>query len=185
MTQPNGYAKLVEAAMRLKGLAPAIIKQSAVMISLVTTGQSMAESGYVPTGASQVKPTKLLPPADSIRKYTVDCYDNGSGAPIQMRARVQAQTSSAKFLLQLSLEKDGITQTVTDPKNGKGLNFSPYAVVAAGPGTYTMTIRKIKKNASDPDKKLKGTMVFTTRQECNFSPASGAYTGITDPKEIK
>ena len=179
------YDALLAAASKLKGLGADVARPTVAVFSLAAAGQSMAESGYVPTGASQVIPTVLGTPIDAIKTYTLKCYDNGSGAPTQMRARVQGQTTSAKFLVQLTLEKDGITQTVTDLKLGKGLNFSPYAVVAGGEGTYTMTIRKVKKNASDPDSKLKGGMVFTTRQECNYSPASGAYTGISKPVEVK
>lgn len=179
------YDALMAAASKLKRLGAGVARPTAVFFSMAAAGQSMAESGYVPSGASQVIPTVLGTAKDSTKTYTLKCYDNGSGAPTQMRARVQGQTTSAKFLVQLTLEKDGITQTVTDPKLGKGLNFSPYAVVAGGEGTYTMTIRKVKKNASDPDSKLKGGMVFTTRQECNYGPTSGAYTGISKPVEVK
>lgn len=174
-----------KAALGLKGVGKVVAKNGFAAFSMVISNQVIGaqSTGYVPTGASQVSATRLSTVATAVRRYSVSCYDDGSGAPVLLRARVQGQTSTAGFLVKITVEKDGVTQGAINPKNGKGLNFSPYAAVSKGPGNYTITISKVKKKASDPDKKLQGAMIFQTRQECDN--AAGGYTGITTPVEIR
>ncbi len=173
------------AAMGLKGMGRRVAKSGFAAFSLAASSQvaGAQSTGYVPTGASQVSATRLSNPANAVRRYSISCYDDGSGAPVLLRARVQGQTSAAGFLVKITVEKDGVIQEAVNPKNGKGLNFSPYAAVAQGPGNYTITISKVKKKPGDPDKKLTGAMIFQTRQECDNS--AGAYTGISVPVEIR
>lgn len=173
------------AAMGLKGIGTTVAKNGFAAFSLVISNQVIGaqSTGYVPTGASQISATRLSSPATAVKRYSVTCYDDGSGAPVLMRARVQGQTSTAGFLVKITVEKDGVTKESINPKNGKGLNFSPYAAVSQGPGNYTITISKVKKKAAHPDKKLQGAMIFQTRQECDN--AAGGYTGISVPVEIR
>jgi hypothetical protein len=174
-----------KAALELKGLGRTAAKSGFAVFSLAISHQGLAASpsNYVPTGASQVSATRLATPATATKTYSVTCYDDGSGLPVLLRARVQGQTSTATFLVQISVEKDGVKQEAVNPKNGKGLNFSSYAAVAQGAGNYTITISKVKKKPTDSDKKLQGAMIFQTRQECDN--AAGSYTGISLPVEIR
>ena len=174
-----------QSALSLKGLGGRLLRNGAAVFSLAMTGQADAVTGYVPTGASKVAATAMGTAADAVKRYSVTCYNDGSGEPTQLRARVQGQTTTAKFLLKIVVEKDGVQQEQTDPKNGKGLNFSPYAVVAGGPGKYTMTVSKVKKKSTDANAVLKGAMTFITQQECNTAKGASAYTGIKKPVAIK
>lgn len=140
-----------------------------------------ATGSYVATGASRIF-SKIGTNPTSTKRYIANCFDDGSGEPNKMRVRIQGQTVTAKFLVKVTVEKDGVQQSAVSSKNGKGLNFSPYASVSGGPGQYTITISKVPKKPGASASSMRGAMVFETRQECDTE--SGAYTGLSMPVPI-
>lgn len=140
-----------------------------------------AATNYIPTGASKLV-GQLGKEPTSTNKYRINCYDDGVGEPKRLRLRIQGMTGSAKFLVNATIERNGVSQSVTDPVNGDH-KYSDYIFVSEGPGDYILTVSKVKKTETSPDSSLTGTMTFQTQQECN--PANEKdYTGIKKPVPI-
>jgi hypothetical protein len=143
-------------------------------------GQAVSAQAYVPTGASRLSGILAGNPA-SIKRYRITCFNDGSGESVQARVRVRGKTAAAKYNVKVTLEGNDERQEVIDTRNGDVV-FSPYAAVRQGHAEYTLTLSKVKKKPGDNDKRLKGAMVFETRQECDT--ASGGYTGINKPTAL-
>lgn len=172
---------LTAVAFALPGLAapPAAAESAPVTL---TAAQSVRARVYVPTGASRITGA-LAKPAESTKRYRIECYDDGSGLPTQVKARIQGKTRSAPYGIKATLESvlTGNRQEVVDTKQADG-RYSLYAHLKEGEGPFILTVSKVKKKASDPDKKLSGKAVFETRQECDTQ--TNAYTGIRKPVAI-
>ncbi len=166
---------LAAAALTLPGLGwSPPLPASEAGAALNPEVSAISAQAYVPTGASRLSGT-LAKNADSVKRYSIHCYDDGSGKPAAMRLRIQGKTKAAAFNIKATLERNGEQQQTMDVRNGDGL-YAPYLKVTQGEGDYILTISKVKKSPNHPDKKLTGKAVFETRQECDTQ--SGAYTGI-------
>lgn len=172
---------LTAVALALPGLTSLPASAESAPVTL-TKAQSVRAQAYVPTGASRITGT-LPKPAESIKRYRIECYDDGSGLPTQVKARIQGKTRTAPYGIKATLESvlTGNRQEVTDIKHGDGL-YSLYAHLKEGEGPFILTVSKTKKKISDTDKKLNGKTVFETRQECDTQ--TNAYTGIRKPVAI-
>lgn len=166
------------AATRLLGAAASAALTGGVALTAIAPPDVRAECPvYNPTGASKISAI-LGPKGTDTLRYKLTCFNDGCGEPAKARVRIQGQTRSAKFWVKATIEKNGVVQETISFKNGSGINFSEYAVVAQGPGEYTLTISKVKKNPTDKDSKLSGKMAFQTRQECDIDRTTNYYTGI-------
>lgn len=173
---------LTALALALPGLAlsPSSANAGYTVETSGVAARDVSALGYVPTGASRLSGI-LASNAASVKRYRITCFDDGMGQPVQARVRIRGKTAAAKFNIKATLESNGERQEVIDTKNGDVV-FSSYAPVRQGTSEYILTIAKVKKKPGDNDKKLKGAMVFETRQECDT--ATGAYTGINKPTPI-
>ncbi len=172
---------LMMAALAMNGLLIAPLVASAPLIA--ANSESMtpsATTGYIPSGASRLSGSLGRPAAEQ-RRYSITCYDDGAGVPKALLVKIRGLTKSRSYALNLSIEREGVRQTVVDKFSGDGL-FSPYAILEQGAGTYTVTIQKQKKKTTSPDSSLSGPVVFETKQECDT--ANGHYTGIQKPVPI-
>lgn len=147
----------------------------------VDVGLSSSQSRFLEPrqiiGASRIATTLGVPPG-SLRTYRITCFDDGYGAPVRLRLRVQNRTKSAKYRVQAIISRNGESQPIVDKVNGDNL-FSEYAMVTQGPGDYLLTISKVKVKPSDPENRLRGGAVIQTMQECNTK--DGKYTGLYPP----
>lgn len=174
---PQPMASLLAAALALPGLA--VAARAGAMENAIVEGldfKVLSDAQYVPTGASRMVGSIPASPT-ATKRYSVECYTASyAGDPIKMRLKVKNLGKNTKFLLKATLEKDGQTQELVANRNGQ---FSPFLELAGGAGTYTLTLSKVKKTATAPDKTLKKRGVFQTIQECD--DAKNAYTGIKKP----
>ena len=174
----GAIAILTAVATFLPGLA------TAAALSEVDVGSAPPKTGFLQArqivGASRIATT--LGSTPSIKKtYRLTCFDDGSGAPINMRLRVQNRTKASTWRVQAILTKNGETQSIVDSKNGDNV-FSNYLTVSQGPGDYILTITKVKAKPKDSSSKLKGAAVVQTMQECDTQ--TGKYTGISPPVSL-
>lgn len=167
-------------ALALPGLVLAPAEAGGVPTVSAHEVSSLANQNYVPTGASRLSGALATSP-ESIKRYRIECYDDGSGTPAKVRVRIQGKTRSASYYVKATLEANGEISEVIDTSNGNGL-YSAYAEVKQGNTGYTLTVSKVKKQSKHKDAKLRGRAVFETRQECDTE--SGAYTGLRKPVEI-
>jgi hypothetical protein len=107
--------------------------------------------------------------ASAVAYAAVQCYDNGAGPPDHLAAAVQDLSAPVSGLfLSLHIFKDTQMTTVTDAAAGDG-GFSPVAVLAGGPGTYYLSLRKTSQ----------GARAFNIGWECQTADNVGTGTGIT------
>jgi len=100
---------------------------------------------------------------------TVNCYDNGAGAPHHLSASVQDLSAPAPGLLvSLHIFKDTQMTTTTDAASGDGVD-SPYATLAAGGGVYYLSVRKTNQGARN----------FQVTWECQTANNAGTGTGLS------
>ena len=172
---------LTAVALALPGLTSLPASAESAPVTL-TKAQSVRAQAYVPTGASRISGT-LAKNADSIKRYRIECYDDGSGKPAQVKLKIRGKTKAAKYNVKATLESmaTGEKQEISDSKNGD-VPYSVYAQIKHGEGEFILTVSKTKKKANDTDKKLNGKTVFETRQECDTQ--TNAYTGIRKPVAI-
>lgn len=119
------------------------MKRSFLMASLMAT---LATAAYSGNALAYYSGTAVLDPSGTNASATdlasVDCYDNGNGAPHHFSAAVQDMSPSASGLwVSLHILKDSQMTTVTDHASGDG-GWSQIATVNGGPGTYYMSVRK-------------------------------------------
>lgn len=174
------FGSLMMAALAMKGLlvTPAVTAAPREITHLASVTPNA--TSYIPSGASRLSSSLGRPVAEQ-RRYSITCYDNGAGVPRALLVRIRGLTKSRSYALSLSIEREGVRQSVVDNFSGDGL-FSPYAILEQGAGTYTVTIEKQKKKNSLPDSSLLGPVVFETQQECDA--ANAHYTGIQKPVPI-
>lgn len=136
-------------------------------VLLLASAMGSDAFAHVYTGRLAAKET-------STARYAIACFDDGNGPPESVYFDVKAFTKTATFLVTAQIEKNGVADSVTDKTNGDR-KPSPAKVFIQGDGVYNLTLSKVKKKSSQPDKKLKGVMVFNGDVHCYST--TGAHTG--------
>jgi hypothetical protein len=103
----------------------------------------------------------LLKAPNATARFDVICTDTADSVYFN----VQGNTKSATFLVQATLEKNGVTESLADKVNGDRKPSAAKFLVQGG-GTYHLTFSKIKKKPTQKDKKLKGRMAFGSEIHC-------------------
>ena len=145
------------------------------LVALGYSGMASAhnQSGTLGSAASGAVATDI---------YSVDCSDDGSGAPAKLFAQVKdaapvlAPTVSIQLTKTLGVKTDS-TAIDTDSIDGDalystGVTLTPTVLAGGGLGTYKLIVTK---SQSAPI--VKGIEIYDVQFHCQT--ASGAHTGTT------
>lgn len=96
---------------------------------------------------------------------SVNCYDDGGGAPDHLAIQVEDQSAPVPGLLvNMQAFKGQKMTNVTDPVSGDG-NASPVGILRGGAGAYLISVNKTAA----------GARAFSVTYHCEAS--GGAHTG--------
>lgn len=129
--------------------------------------------GHIGSAPAYYSAAATLDPGGSNAQATdlasVNCYDDGNGAPDHLSATVMdASAPMPGLLVSLQLFKDTHMTTVTDIASGDG-NYSPNATLFGGSGVYSLSVHKTNVGARN----------FYVAWECQTANNVGTGTGIT------
>jgi hypothetical protein len=118
---------------------------------------------------------------DATSAYRITCFNDGNGDPDTLQIAVQDYYPVKPPVINALIEVGSTSVETTDPRDGDR-KYGPPAAVKGGAGPYTVTVRKVKKKPSKPEKSLKHRETFGLEYHC--LSRTGQHTG-TDTQKLR